>query len=365
MLRRLSFALIPLLAVSATAQSVISAHSGVIQYVEGQVTLEGKTVQPKFAEFPDVKPGETLAAEDGRAEILLTPGVFLRIAENSSFKMVANQLSDTRIEVLSGSALVEVGELLADNAIQVQFHDAQIALSKNGLYRVDAEPGLLRVYQGEAKVTSGSQTLVAKKGHQVRLDGELVAQNFDTKQTDAFYRWSERRDEYVAQANIVSAKSTGASGSSWAGAGYGSGYGGSGYGGCGYSSFGYSSLGCGYDPSLGSWAWNPWFGMFTYVPMTGMYYSPFGYAYYSPLAAAIYYPMIGSYYGGVGGVNPNSYNAIHPVTTAASSSSIVARSSGLASSSGFPSVGAGRSGGSVSSVSGGGGGHAGGGGGHR
>ena len=52
--------------------------------------------QPKFAEFPDVKNGQTLAAEDGRAEVLLTPGVILRIAENSSFQMVSNSRSDTR-----------------------------------------------------------------------------------------------------------------------------------------------------------------------------------------------------------------------------------------------------------------------------
>src|SRR5262249_8521231 len=132
MLRMLPLVLAVLGAGSAWSQSVISAHSGVIHYVEGRVTADGSAVEPKVAEFPDVKPGQSLAAEDGRAEVLLTPGVFLRLAENSSFRMVANQLSDTRVEILTGSALVEVAELLAHNAITLEFRGNQIALLKKG-----------------------------------------------------------------------------------------------------------------------------------------------------------------------------------------------------------------------------------------
>ena len=110
-----SFALAVALTTSSMwAQSVISAHSGVIHLTEGTVELDGQAVQSpaKLGEFVDVKTGQTLATKDGDAEVLLTPGVFLRLAENSSFKMVSNKLDDTRIEVLGGSAMVQVGELL-------------------------------------------------------------------------------------------------------------------------------------------------------------------------------------------------------------------------------------------------------------
>jgi len=105
MLKRLSLAVLLVGASSAWAQQVISAHSGVIHFVEGQVTLEGTPVQPKFAEFPDVKNGQTLATQDGRAEVLMNPGVILRLGENSAFKMLSNSRSDTRLEVLSGEAV--------------------------------------------------------------------------------------------------------------------------------------------------------------------------------------------------------------------------------------------------------------------
>jgi hypothetical protein len=298
---------------SMWAQAVISAHSGVIQLTEGTVELDGAPLQSpaKLGEFQDVKNGQTLATKDGDAEVLLTPGVFLRLAENSSFKMVSNNLSDTRVEVLSGTAMVQIGDLLPDNAITVLFHDADIELSKRGLYRVDSDPvARLRVYEGFAKVTSGDMKPVeAVKGREVDFDDKMEAKNFDTKETDAFYRWNERRDEYIAQANITSARTASNSG-------YGSGYG---YGGsgtglgtmAGYGGMsGYGGMGMGTGMGMGNWMYNPWFGMFTYVPYAGMYYSPFGYGYYSPgLVGGLFLPGSPYYYGGVpigyGGVARN------------------------------------------------------------
>ncbi len=303
MLSRVSFALVLAWTGSAWGQAVISAHSGVIQYVEGQVTLDGNAVAPKFAEFPDVKAGQILAAQDGRAEVLLTPGVFLRLAENSSFRMVSNKLADTHIEVLSGSAMVEVGELLKDNAITLQFRDTEMALLQKGLYRVDAgDPALLRVYKGEARLTSGSNTITARSGREVELGPALEARNFKSSDTDAFYRWSARRDEYVAEANLSAAK-------------YVSSPGGMGFG---------SSTGLGAGSGAGMWGWNQWYGMFTYVPYDGMYMSPFGYAFYSPMMVGSFYAPY--YYGGGYGGNfarpvagSNPYNGARPLSSPATS----------------------------------------------
>lgn len=269
MLKRLPLAILLVGATSAWGQQVISAHSGVIHFVEGQVTLEGQAVNPKFGEFPEVKNGQTLAAEDGRAEVLLTPGVILRIAENSSFQMVSNNRSDTRLSVLTGSAIVEVGELMASNAITVIYNGAHIELVKRGLYRIDSDPGKLRVYDGEARVTAGTQTLLARKGREVLLGAVLDMSGFDTKDTDAFMRWASRRSEYLAQANVSSARS--ASGLGYSGSSYGSGM-----------------LG------TGSWAYNPFYGMFTYMPYgNSMYYSPFGYPFYSPTNIGYFVPNSG------------------------------------------------------------------------
>jgi hypothetical protein len=238
----------------ARAQSVISAHSGVIHYVEGDVSVDGTPVHPKFAEFPDVKAGQLLATAEGRAEILLTPGVFLRMAENSSVRMLSNALVDTRLEVVSGSVLVEVGELREHNAISFEASSTHMELGKKGLYRIDATPASLRVYEGQVRVVSGSESLTARKGHQIDLDASRLADTrFETKDTDAFYRWSSRRAEYVAAANVISARVT--------------------------SNSDYSSS---FTGNPGAWSWNPYFGMFTFLPASGVYWSPFGSPFYSP-----------------------------------------------------------------------------------
>src|ERR1700721_1911280 len=87
---------------SACAQYVISSHSGVVQYVEGRAFLGDKPVEPKFGTFPDIKENQEFRTEDGRAEILLTPGAFLRLGENSAVRMLSTRLTHTRVHRPSG-----------------------------------------------------------------------------------------------------------------------------------------------------------------------------------------------------------------------------------------------------------------------
>src|SRR5260370_7147861 len=99
--------LIALSGTTAFAQSVISAHSGLIHYVEGRVLLDGKPVEVKISSFPEVKENMELRTEDGRAEVLLNPGWFLRLAEHSSVPTVPNNLSDTKVQCPSPPPLTE------------------------------------------------------------------------------------------------------------------------------------------------------------------------------------------------------------------------------------------------------------------
>jgi len=322
---------------AAWSQQAVSARAGLIQYVEGRVLLNDQPIAPKVNEFLQVEKGQTLATEEGRAEILLTPGAFLRLSEDSSFKMISGSLSDTRLEVLSGSAMVEVEELLKDNAITLQAGNTAISLKKHGLYRVDAEgAGLFRVYEGEAVITSGDRTVTARKGREVELDEKLAEAKFSVDDTDPFYRWSERRAGYVATANVSSARSVMGGGS-----GFNSGYGfnsGLGYGGPGYS----------------NWVYNPWFGMYTFVPYNGFGYSPFGYAIYSPVTVRYILVQPTTSY-----VTPTAQRTISPPTTRTVLGASTATSRSTVG--GSTDLGGARSGSVVSSGGGAGGGSGGGG----
>ncbi len=270
-MKRSALAAVALVALSTAAleaQTIVSARSGLIHYVEGEAYLDDEAIDPKPGEFPQVKEQSVFRTGEGRAEILLNTGVILRIGEESSFRMVSSRLADTRIEILGGSALVEAAEILEGNSVVLIASGSEVALRKRGLYRIDFDPVRLRVYDGEAGVNMAGQVYLVKDGRIMNLDGKdgLIAK-FDNKMTDSLYRWGKSRAGYIAMANAASARTLNNSGSSWRRSG---------------------------------WQWNPLYGMFTFIPGNGIINSPFGFLYFSPDAIWAYYnPPI--YAGGGGG----------------------------------------------------------------
>src|ERR1700733_3757625 len=103
------WALTPLLGLPALAQSVISAHSGLIHFSDGSVFLDDQRIEQKTGKFDQMNNGSELRTHDGRAEVLLTPGTFLRVGSNSAVRMLSNKLEDTRVELLRGSAVLDQG----------------------------------------------------------------------------------------------------------------------------------------------------------------------------------------------------------------------------------------------------------------
>ena len=83
-------------AIPASAQMVVSAKSGVVNYTEGQVLLNGRAVESSITKYPEMKEDAVLRTEAGRVEVLLTPGVILRMGENTTLKLITNRLVDTR-----------------------------------------------------------------------------------------------------------------------------------------------------------------------------------------------------------------------------------------------------------------------------
>jgi hypothetical protein len=274
------------LAGAALAQDVVAAKAGIIHYLEGDVTLAGEPVVMKTSDFPEMKKGAELRTSLGRAEILLGPGVFLRVAENSGFRLLANSLEDTRLELTAGSLLLEVGEFNGKfNSIVVKAGANDVEVAKRGLYRVDLDPGLLRVYDGEARVVAGGQPVTIKESRQSVLGAVPNPEKFNRERGDAFHRWASRRSSYIAVANIAAAKRLRDNGTSWA---------------------------------VSNWLYNPYLGCFTYIPVSGMYYSPFGWAFYSPRTVQrVYYrppvqvynpPSAGFDSFGGGGAGTRSYS---------------------------------------------------------
>jgi hypothetical protein len=229
---------------------------GTINYVEGQVYLGTQTLDGSSVGKVEVDPGETLSTANGKAEMLLTPGVFVRLGEQSSATMISSGLIDTRMSVDQGEALVEVAEIHPQNDLRVLVDGKSTELIKTGLYDFTAGLHAVRVLDGEAIVEDEDKLIKVRGGHMVDLgmNEPSKSRKFDKKELEAedLYRWTSLRSSYLAEANADSARTYSFGGFGWFGDG---------------------------------WYWDPWFDAYTFLPGDGIFYSPFGWGFYSPWCA--------------------------------------------------------------------------------
>jgi hypothetical protein len=235
----------------------VPPQPGTVNYIEGQASIGAKALTDKSVGSDKLAAGQSLSTEDGRAEILLTPGIFLRVDHHSSLQMVSPGLADTIMTLKKGRAMIEVADIRPENNVRLAENGSSIQLQKAGLYDFDADRGLIRVFDGKAVVQAGGRQIEVKSGRQLNLNltgKKLKAQKFDKKASmDDFYRWASLRSSYLADANVDAAR-TYAGGGAWSPGGW----------------YGYG------------WYWDPWFDAYTFIPGDGIFYDPFGWGFYSP-----------------------------------------------------------------------------------
>ncbi len=252
-----------------SAKAANAAAPGAVNYIEGQVSLNGNELTSKSIGSAEVGRNQVIETGQGKAEILLTPGVLLRLGDHSAVRMVSPELIDTQVELTKGRALVEVTQLFKNNRIMVQDNGSATTLEKDGIYGFNADQPRVRVFDGKAKVVSDDTSVELKKGKELNLNGPLKAEKFDRKaveKVDPLYQWSNLRSEYLAEASANAAQVV-VMNRGWYGPG---------------------------------WYWDPYGSMYSFLPGAGVLYSPFGYGYYSPFGSPYGYGY-GYGYGGLRG----------------------------------------------------------------
>jgi hypothetical protein len=183
-----------------SAQSVISTHSGLIHYSEGLVFIDDRPLAPSYGRFSEISENSVLRTEQGRAEVLLTPNTFLRIGENSAVRMISSDLSDTQVEFLKGSAILQSNDIpLPDNSVTLIYKGCDIRLPKQGLYRVDSEPPRLKMYNGDSEVSFDGKTVVVSERNLFSFPDAVVSERF-ARETDALDRWADKRSRATSAA---------------------------------------------------------------------------------------------------------------------------------------------------------------------
>jgi hypothetical protein len=213
-----------------------------------------------------LRTGQALDTGDGYAEVLLTPGAFLRVGHNSQVRLISAGLADTRFELVRGSASVEVDQLIKGTNLAIVMNGGTTQIQKKGVYGFDAEQQTVRVMDGKATVVTAAGSKNLGKHDQLWLSSAdpLKKRSFDNKVIEAepLYVWSKARSADLAQLSYNTA-----------------------------SAGNYASAGTG-------WFWNPYALSYGFWPIGGSLYSPFGLGFYSPASFG--------YYGGFGGYYPRA-----------------------------------------------------------
>ncbi len=189
---------------------VISARAGGVNAVTGRATLRphGNAEWRQLTIKEDLETGDVVkTGNDGRIEMLLNPGSYMRIGENSEVELSDNSVENLEVRLLQGTAIVEVTG--ADDAalfIGITTPHTRMSIIQRGLYRVNVVPGdntELIVRKGRVmlegshtKVKGGNKVVFSKSSFSVAKLGDS-----DKKKGDSVESWSKERAKTLAKAN--------------------------------------------------------------------------------------------------------------------------------------------------------------------
>lgn len=244
----------------AAAKPARMPMPGSLNSVQGQVNYGGKEAQALPRASERLRPGEAIRTEHGKAELLLTPGTFLRIGNFSEAEMLSRSLENTRVKVVKGMALVDA-EAGYKNDLTIMMDGTRTRIEKRGLYGFDAGRETIGVLRGKAEVYAGDSRFRLKGNHQLRVGGRgrLRVRKLDKRafKSTALYRWNRVRERYEARAR-KSVRQAIANTGRWYGPG---------------------------------WYWSGFWGFYTYVPSRGWFAGP----YFGPYNGPYYAPYYGSW----------------------------------------------------------------------
>ena len=286
---------------------VISAKAGGINAVTGEASVhaKGESEWQQLMVTDDLNAGDRVrTASDGRVEILLNPGSYLRVGGDSEMELSNNSLDNLEVRLIRGTAIVEAtgGDGVELN-INITTPHAKLAIVRHGLYRLNVVPGdTTELIVRKGRVLLDNQTKV-KGGNKVVFSGvnvsvaKLTDEEKSKKNQDQIDFWSKERAQALAKANqrITNTMMRSAF-ATWNGFGH------------------YGFRGSGF------WFYNPLSTCYTFLPFGFGWGSPYGNSYSTSIYVG---PRIWGYHQGVPS-HPGSY----PGTTTTGSSVGTGTSSG-------------------------------------
>lgn len=223
--------------VALRAQATDNAVPGSLNFTQGETSIDGQPLDPAHPAAPlrTLQPGQTLATENGSADLLLARGALLRLGSNSTVHMVAAEAGRTEIRLEAGRANVTVNVVRKDHLLLIDLQNGQTQILSPGLYTFNTATNTLRVFNGEAFLFPGADTtsnikpVTVKEGHEIIVGGEEAkSEKFDRELvSDDLLPWNGPRESRAVLADAAPDYS--GDGSAFVGNGYGDSFGASGF----------------------------------------------------------------------------------------------------------------------------------------
>jgi hypothetical protein len=187
----------------ASADDDLAPRVGRVAEVGGELFLAPQDAPEQWVaiglNYP-VGAGDNLwAGSESRAEIDVG-GAQFRLAGDTSLHISRLDDGNFALYVAQGRVILRVRGLEPGESARVDTPNAQVALTRPGLYRIDVLPGQQRtelaVREGEAVIDSGAAVQQVLPGQSAALDGAApqFAQVRNGIATDGFDTWSADRD---------------------------------------------------------------------------------------------------------------------------------------------------------------------------
>ncbi len=253
---------------SLPEQFIVSAKAGTINFAEGIVT----TCRAKDTDnWRPVTVGGRLKAgdrlrtgADGRVELLLNPGSYLRLNREAEIVLTNPNLDALTVAVIRGSALFEVtGTDGTELLMRILTPNGTVNLARNGLYRitvpVEGAP-TVAILKGRIVVEQAGKLTPVKDKQLATLTADtLTTAKLDKNPPDDFDAWSRNRAKTIRDANArLKDRDVLAAFNGWQQNG---------------------AYGFGYAPFFGLWLFDARLGGYTFFPFYSFWNSPYGFAY--------------------------------------------------------------------------------------
>ena len=149
--------------------------------------------------------GDRVGTTEGRAEIYLGRGKFLRLDHHTKidFLSLPKQEDDlTRVQAWTGNIYFSIMVLKKEKTIEIHTSDVSLYILEDGLYRIDTrgDETEIFVFRGLAEAAGETGSVLIKEAQRLEaIDGHFIESpsGFAAVAEDSFDRWSEQRDHEV------------------------------------------------------------------------------------------------------------------------------------------------------------------------